>query len=714
MGSITPHNISFTFSHKLLIMNFRGFINYTVNNKNHKHAFKLDVATHEFEGVQVKVRQEFEHYQHGRISISLHPSQKITLQSLQIQSRFIFKNEQRLFCNGYQSWTDTDEYEINTTFLPLKKTSANLIKAFGDYDFIAYNGKKGYLHAWTYSYIRLKKDADDIILVGSLNEKKGYTIIDFQTPQNALIVHKDCKDLNIEAGQNYPILDVWIQGGKEQAVLHNYFQLWRKSQPSINKIQALKPGNETGWTSWYYYYNKISENIISDNLRALAKERVPLNIFQIDDGWQHTVGDWLVSNKKFPRGMSFLTQQIHRHKYKAGLWLAPLICEKKSLIYRNNPEWLMKDENGDPIKASYNAVWRSWMYPLNFYLPQVQAYLRRVFYYVLKVWNFDMVKLDFLYAVATQALPNKTRSEIMHDAMDFLRELVGDKMVLGCGVPLAPAFGKVDYCRIGPDVHLEWEMNLLKWTGSRERVSTINALKNAIHRRHQNGQVFFNDPDVSILRLNKNKLSKTQQFTLFLINQIFGSLQFVSDNIAEYSPNTLHLYLSQFPFKGKVIHQCHSHNNLYRIQFSIGNLNYVAYCNLSETYQDIRLAADANFAAKQYGYDKNKVRFFQHQTHQFYQPQQGLTINPFQSICFVVSGGKAAVEIAGSTGHLFPGSEVYQLFLDKNRNLKCQIDVHQRNMTKVFVRINDAKKVKLPPSLVPKHLSGITFVVLNR
>ncbi|EKC48560.1 hypothetical protein OBE_15116, partial [human gut metagenome] len=39
----------------------------------------------------------------------------------------------------------------------------------------------------------------------------------------------------------------------------------------------------------------------------------------------------------------------------------------------------------------------------------------------------------------------------MCEAMDFLRECVGEKMILGCGVPLMPAFGKVDYCRIGAD-----------------------------------------------------------------------------------------------------------------------------------------------------------------------------------------------------------------------------------------------------------------------
>ena len=76
---------------------------------------------------------------------------------------------------------------------------------------------------------------------------------------------------------------------------------------------------------------------------------------------------------------------------------------------------------------------------------------------MLDVWGFDLVKLDFLYAVCMLPTEYKTRGQIMCEAMDFLREVIGDKLILGCGVPLGPAFGKVDYCRIGPDVGLNWD-----------------------------------------------------------------------------------------------------------------------------------------------------------------------------------------------------------------------------------------------------------------
>ena len=134
----------------------------------------------------------------------------------------------------------------------------------------------------------------------------------------------------------------------------------------------------------------------------------------------------------------------------------------------------------------------------------------------------------------------------MYDVMKWLRQVAGDKLILGCGVPLGAAFGHTDFCRIGPDVHLGWEMPLLKWLGSREGVSTFGAIKNTIHRRQLNKRAFYNDPDVSILRHQNNQLTAEQRYALFFINQLFGSLQFVSDNIGQYNAQTMHLYLSQF------------------------------------------------------------------------------------------------------------------------------------------------------------------------
>ena len=61
--------------------------------------------------------------------------------------------------------------------------------------------------------------------------------------------------------------------------------------------------------------------------------------------------------------------------------------------------------------------------------------------------GFEFFKLDFLYAVAVVPQNGKSRAKIMYDAMNFIREELKDKTILGCGVPMGASFGKVDYCR---------------------------------------------------------------------------------------------------------------------------------------------------------------------------------------------------------------------------------------------------------------------------
>src|SRR5699024_6918480 len=112
---------------------------------------------------------------------------------------------------------------------------------------------------------------------------------------------------------------------------------------------------------------------------------------------------------------------------------------------------------------------------------------------------------------------------------DLLRECCGDKLILGCGVPLMPAFGKVDYCRIGADVTNYWSP-ARKTT--REDVSVPHAVNNTIFRRHLDGRAFMNDPDVFLLRNTNMKMNLEKRELLAKINSLFGSLLFISDNVS--------------------------------------------------------------------------------------------------------------------------------------------------------------------------------------
>lgn len=63
----------------------------------------------------------------------------------------------------------------------------------------------------------------------------------------------------------------------------------------------------------------------------------------------------------------------------------------------------------------------------------------------------------------------------------------------------------------------------------------MHAVCNTIFRRHLDGRVWMNDPDVFLLRDKNVKTDFEQRKLLARINSVFGSLLFISDNIDEYN-----------------------------------------------------------------------------------------------------------------------------------------------------------------------------------
>lgn len=460
------------------------------------------------------------------LKLLLSPAKQLEVVSLEMESDFNFGNIQKVFANGFQSWTDSREFDLHEKINKPGKIAKNVMKKYsidlyGDDHFYKLSGKKGLFHSHTYTYYR---DNRELQLIGSLSEKTGFTIIESDVLKNRIKIIKDCSGA-IWVNESNP-LHLFIKSGSEDEVFNSYFSELKIKTPSNKPL--------TGWTSWYNYYQNITEDIIIENLNAVKKHAPDFKVFQIDDGFQCAVGDWLdIDHQKFPKGMDYLASEIHKNDYLAGLWLAPFAAEKTSKIFKEHSNWILKDKKGNPVVAGGN--W-STFYALDFYNDEVRAYLKKVFDTVFNIWKYDLVKLDFLYAVCLVPQHGKSRGEIMCEAMEFLRECAKDKLILGCGVPLGAAFGLVDYCRIGCDIGLDWNDKFYMKYLHRERISTLNALVNTISRNHLNGRAFLNDPDVFLLREDNLKLTADQKNTLFTINSIFGSLVFTSDNFNLYKP----------------------------------------------------------------------------------------------------------------------------------------------------------------------------------
>jgi alpha-galactosidase len=597
--------------------------------------------------------------------MNIKPKREMTINSIKLKEDIKYEKHDKIFLNGFQSWTDSREFNIDEKIPKLNPLAYKKLNAMGDYSFYKYTGKSGILHGWTYTYIRKGKTLD---FYGSLSDDSGYTLFEHNTTENRLYIIKECEGLKID--KEYNAFNLYIKTGTEDDVFESYFQNMDIEKPEVEYI--------TGWTSWYNYYTSNNEKIIAQNLEAFSKRNIPIDIFQIDDGYQNAVGDWLITNKKFLKGMKYISDKIKEKGYKAGLWLAPFICEKRSKLYEEHPDWLLKDSKGKPIVVGYNPGWSGNFYALDFYNEDFRNYLKKVFDIVLNDWNYDLVKLDFLYAVSVIPKEGKTRGQIMSEAMQFLRELVGDKLILGCGVPLAQAFGRVEYCRIGCDVGLTWGKEMIPaLTKIREALSTEDAVKNTISRRQLNKYAFYNDPDVFILRTKNNKLSKGQKETLFLLNLIFGGLVFTSDNIDEYSEEKLHTYLSHFPVKDKQIIRVEViEDDLYKIYFEIEERRYLAFANLGN--RELRTKLD-------------KGQFFSNKTLEVISGDYEIILSPYASVCLLEIDEDKDFEVLGGKGHIFAGCEVDKFKVKWLGNISLTLHPKAVNNDYVYIKIPDSK-----------------------
>lgn len=499
-------------------------------------------------------------------SATVHTDNEITIDHISAVFEYPFASPEKIFLNGYQSWTDSVEHNIDDTIrgighIPDKVKEKYAFAQYGDYNFAHYSSYPGSMHGWSYGYVRHGSEYD---FFGSLAEASGFTQIIVSAETNEIYFIKDCEGHTVNS--DYCGLKLMIRTGEEDTVFDRYFELLQVSVP-----ENVKP--LYGYTSWYRHYQNISKDTLLTDLEAITAQKYKADVFQIDDGWQTKVGDWLsIDGDKFPDGLAPLVAEINGKDLMAGLWLSPFVCEKDSEAFRKYEHWLLKDDSRNYVKGGSN--W-SGFYVFDIYNEEFRDYLRKVFDTIINDWGFRFLKLDFLYAACIYPRENKTRGQIMSDAMDFLRESTKGALLLGCGVPLASAFGKVDYCRIGCDVSLDWNDKPHMRLMHRERISTRNSILNTVFRRQLNGRAFYNDPDVFILRDSDTQLTHGQKQCLAEVNAMLGGVLFTSDNVSEYDETTQKILSKVMALRSCKVISAELIGEFLIIKFSIGDRKFL-------------------------------------------------------------------------------------------------------------------------------------------
>lgn len=453
------------------------------------------------------------------------------------------------FSNGWQSWSPSGVWQYGQ-----KQTRSRLV---GLSTPMLYNvgtpvtRKPSHFSSDMFAAV-LDHQAQCGLIAGFLSQKEQFGSLEARLhPQPELKVWANCDQIDL----------------LPRSSLESDWSVWQffdtaSPQPFESYLQAVARENKVrprmktpvGWCSWYYYFQDISPSVLQKNLKAVAslKQTLPLDFFQIDDGFEQDVGSWLKFNSRFSDGVMPLANEIRQKELIPGLWLAPFILEHKSKLARQHPDWLLRKETGRAVNSGF--VWNWLGKALDLTNPDVQAYVRHVIRTAVHEWGFPYLKLDFLYAAALPGRhhnPTLTRAQILRQALEIIREEAGeDCTLLGCGVPIGSGIGIFDLMRISADVAPAWDPEFagLKsiFRNEPNMPSARNAIRNILTRANLDPHIWVNDPDCLLVR-DDSKLSLPEVASLATAISITGGAFLISDDMTQLNPERLQIAANLLP-----------------------------------------------------------------------------------------------------------------------------------------------------------------------
>jgi alpha-galactosidase len=216
------------------------------------------------------------------------------------------------------------------------------------------------------------------------------------------------------------------------------------------------------WCSWYAHRMAMTEDLVLANAAVAAQHFQPLGmeIIQLDHGWQRgdVTGDW-IPNERFPHGLPWLAEQLRsKYGFRLGLWISPTDVADVSDLYRDHADWLLRDENGRPLR-NWQWYWKPNpdCYELDASHPDAADFLRETFAR-LAGEGVSYFKIDFLAPCGgdhfVQHDPSCTRGwGVLQRAMEAIRAGAGpDAFIRYCQAPPLLAVGLADGAYGGNDL----------------------------------------------------------------------------------------------------------------------------------------------------------------------------------------------------------------------------------------------------------------------
>ncbi len=206
------------------------------------------------------------------------------------------------------------------------------------------------------------------------------------------------------------------------------------------------------------------------NLRPIAERlrALPVRHFVLDSGWFGSfggaVGDWLVKEELYPRGLPAFLDDLRGLGFNPGIWFEFAVAQETSHVYKEHPDWFLTLD-GHVLRHAERAF-------LDFRLPAVRDFLRERVAGLIARAHVGFIKVDYNGTPGFGCDgPSASPAENLRAALDaevaFFRELKAafpELVIEVCasgGHRLSPAWMRLGALASSSDAHEGVEIPIL-------------------------------------------------------------------------------------------------------------------------------------------------------------------------------------------------------------------------------------------------------------
>ena len=300
--------------------------------------------------------------------------------------------------------------------------------------------------------------------------------------------------IRLKAGETYRTETIYIEKTTDVSEAINRFAI-----DKAKRYGARNGAHPSVFCTWYYYGLTVTYEDVKMNLQQMKEKNLPFDVFQVDEGWEVTLGEWK-PNHKFPKPMKELAAEIKEAGYRPGIWTSPFIAHETATIWQEHPEWKLCDKEGNPCLFPMNDT---IYHVLDITNPATWEYFYELYRMLTFDWGYTYHKLDFtrasvIYEDAVYFDDTITLAQAYFRAVQAIRDGMGEESYfLMCGGLYDPIIGLVDAQRTGSDVLSMWSSNINK-SGK----TAPYTIKQSVLRYYMNTW-WNNDPDALMVRKNE-------------------------------------------------------------------------------------------------------------------------------------------------------------------------------------------------------------------